>query len=223
MVTRRDGRFLTPITGDATVDHVTRRTNQAIRAVSESANATSLYGRALPSGAPATGQYLGWNGAAFVWATPAGGGSFAAAGDLSGSSTSQTVVGIRGLGVPSPTTSGTALTYVGGSLVWQTPSGGGSGFAFKATTVTSTYTIGTSEVGTPVDSSGGSFTVTLPASPTNNETHLLSDVSGACGLNPVTLSGGVANINGGASVVMAAAWGTLWVVYVSAAGMWKTV
>lgn len=53
-----------------------------------------------------------------------GSGSFTAAGDLSGSSTTQTVIGIRGISVPTPTVG--YPHYNGTSIVWDVP---GSGFA----------------------------------------------------------------------------------------------
>lgn len=48
----------------------------------------------------------------------------------------------------------------------------------------------------PVDSTGGSFTVLLPAVATLSQTHTVTDVTGQAGANPVTLSGNGNNING---------------------------
>lgn len=65
-----------------------------------------------PSG---TNTVLSYNGSTCSWSAPSGG--FTAGGDLSGSASSQTVVGIRGTSVPSPSTG--YLQYNGSSLVWN--------------------------------------------------------------------------------------------------------
>lgn len=64
-----------------------------------------------------SGEFLG--NTPLGCATPSGGssGGFTAGGDLSGSSFSQTVIGIRGDGVPTPSSG--ALTWNGGGLGWN--------------------------------------------------------------------------------------------------------
>ena len=67
-----------------------------------------------PTRLPAGSGYLHWNGSAFVYDTPTSG--FTAGGDLSGSSTSQQVIGLQGKSLPSP-----SLGYLfdnGSTLSW---------------------------------------------------------------------------------------------------------
>jgi hypothetical protein len=73
------------------------------------------------------GYILTWDGYAFI-PSPALSGSFSAGGDLTGSDTNQTVIGIQGVLVSSgaPTT-GQVLTAISGtSANWQTPAPGSS-------------------------------------------------------------------------------------------------
>lgn len=87
-----------------------------------------LQGTVVLSGTPSTGQVLtATSGSAANWQTPSSG-SFTAAGDLSGTSSSQTVVGIRGNSVPAPSGTNTFLEWNGSSLVWASGGGGGSGY-----------------------------------------------------------------------------------------------
>lgn len=62
--------------------------------------------------------------------------------------------------------------------------------------VTSAYVILATEGIIPVDSTGGSFIVSLPALATLSETHTVTDVTGQAGANPVTLDGNGNNISG---------------------------
>ena len=52
-----------------------------------------------------------------------GGGGFTAGGDLSGTSTDQTVIGIRGVSVPNPSGSNTTLIYNAGAFTWGASTG----------------------------------------------------------------------------------------------------
>lgn len=81
-----------------------------------------LQGIPLPT-PTGTNTYLNWNGSIFSWGTVSGGGSFTAGGDLTGSSSAQTVIGIRGHSVPAPSGSNNFLNWNGSSLSWITVSG----------------------------------------------------------------------------------------------------
>lgn len=98
----------------------------------------------------------------------------------------------------------------------------GAPFATQ-TAKTANYTILSSERDIPVDSSAGVFTVTLPASPGDSQSHTITDVSGACGGYTVTVGGGGANIGGMSSFAMSEAGATLTVKYCAAFTRWLIV
>jgi hypothetical protein len=88
-----------------------------------------LQTKAVAATAPTDGQVLTYNNGLSQWepATPSGGG-FTAGGDLSGSSSNQTVVGLQTKAVAATApTDGQVLTYNNGLSQWEpaTPSGGG--------------------------------------------------------------------------------------------------
>jgi hypothetical protein len=97
---------------------------------STSQNVIGIQGRPISSTAPTTGQVLEYNGSQWIPTTIAAGG-FTAGGDLSGSSTSQTVIGIEGVPLPSLTVG--YLNYTGTAFAFTTlpsslpPSGAASG------------------------------------------------------------------------------------------------
>lgn len=83
-----------------------------------------IQGNPISSTAPTLNQILQWNGSAWVPATIATGG-FTAAGDLSGTSSSQTVVGIRSVPVSNTApTNGQVLSYNGTQWAPAAPAGG---------------------------------------------------------------------------------------------------
>jgi len=90
-------------------------------------------------------------------------------------------------------------------IVSKEPSGGGGGGGGTGLTVTSTktsnYTAGVNEE-VPVDPTGGSFNLTLPASPTHGDKVRTTDVSGIASTNPVSVLRNGNNINGVASDVL---------------------
>jgi hypothetical protein len=98
------------------------------------ATVVGLKGQTIPTLASG---WLQWNGSALVWSTPPG--AFTAGGDLSGTNTSQTVIGIQGRAVASTApTNGQVLEWNNGASQWQPtnlPSGTsvtGSGFWHSA-------------------------------------------------------------------------------------------
>lgn len=122
------------------------------------------------------------NGAAYVGIplSGGGGGGFTAGGDLSGSSTSQTVIGLRGISLPSAATG--YLYYNGIAYTYQTPAGAG--------TVTTT--------GSPI--SGQLTKFSGPTSITNaNATDLLTAMQSATNCN---LSGYAASPQAGGCIAV---------------------
>ena len=88
---------------------------------------SGLQGRPISNLPPITGQVLTWNGSVWIPETSGGGGGgFTAGGDLSGTSTNQTVIGIHGDPVPPPNGTNTVLIWSGSAFSWTTVGGGGS-------------------------------------------------------------------------------------------------
>lgn len=92
------------------------------------ATVVGIKGQTVPT--LATG-YLQWTGSAFAWSTPAG--AFTAAGDLSGSSSTQTVIQLQGRPFASTApTSGQVISWNGSTWLPSSPASGssvtGSGF-----------------------------------------------------------------------------------------------
>lgn len=116
-------------------------------------------------------QQFQWDGTKWVALLNAGvGGGFTAGGDLSGTSTSQTVIGIQTKAVPAPLSG--YLHYNGTSFVWDTPAGSGGGITLGGDlggTTTSQTVIGiqTKAVPTPVSGylhyNGSAFVWDTPA------------------------------------------------------------
>ena len=143
-----------------------------------------------PSG---TNTVLQYSGSALSWvAAPSG---FTAGGDLSGTSTSQTVAKIDGYTLQNPgtATSGQVLTYSSGALNWTTPSSGGG--ASNIVTVTGP---GPTTLSTPTTaityvllnpSSPSSYTIILPSvSSSSGFTIIFKDQDGyASSTNPVSI------------------------------------
>lgn len=75
--------------------------------------------------------------------------------------------------------------------------GGGSGGMTVVATKTANYTASANEV-VPVDSSGGAFTITLPASPSTQDRVIIVDVGKACATNNVTVARNGNTIDGNA-------------------------
>lgn len=144
-------------------------TLQQMTAAISAAGAATYVGTTAPA-SPANGQlwfnsadlqtYIWWNdGTSSQWTaivnqigSGSGGGGFTAGGDLSGSPTSQTVVGIQTK--PVPALAAGYLHYNGSAFVWDTPAGGGGGIT--------SITAGTGLTGGTITTSG---TIALAANP----------------------------------------------------------
>ena len=80
----------------------------------------AIQGNPIQNIAPTTGQVLTWNSGGYWY--PAVSSGFTASHDLSGSATSQTVIGIQGKSVPTPSGTNTILSWSGTALSWTTGS-----------------------------------------------------------------------------------------------------
>jgi hypothetical protein len=99
-----------------------------------------------------------------------------------------------GTGLTSPGTSGNILTSNGSAWVSQIPAAGG----IKYTTVkTANYTAAAND-GVQTNTSGGVFTVTLPASPTVGDQVIVTDSSGSWATNNLTVGRNGSTIEGAA-------------------------
>lgn len=90
----------------------------------------------------------------------------------------------------------------------------------STTAQTANYTVLAADIDVPVDSTTGPFTVTLPASPTEAETHTVSDVTGGCGGSPVTVAGNGHNIGSSANFNMGEAYCRGTFKYNATKGIW---
>ena len=146
------------------------------------------------NGSAQDGYVLTWvNASSQYQALPAAGG-FTAGGDLSGSSSSQTVIKLQGNAVQSgangASQDGYVLTWVNGSSQYQA----------KPTNVLTTqvksgaYSVLATDGDILCDLSGAAFTVTLLASPVTGEKHTFKDYKGNAATNPLTIAGNGNNI-----------------------------
>lgn len=87
-----------------------------------------------------------------------------------------------GPGALSNVTIGANLTFVGGTLSATGGGGGGTTYIYK----TSNYTAANNE-GVLTDTTGGAFTVTLPATPSTGYQVIVADAGGAWGTNNLTV------------------------------------
>lgn len=90
-------------------------------------------------------------------------------------------------------------------------------------TKTNTAVIGSAERAVGTDTTGGRWTLFLPALPTANEDHVISDVAGAWDTNPLTIHGNGVNILGAASYTATGRWNSLWFSYNSFANIWVVI
>ena len=85
-------------------------------------NVVGLRGRSISAEAPEDGYVLTWNDGYSAWeaAAPSGGGGFTAGGDLTGTSSSQTVAKINGITLSGTPSVGQVLTATSASAAnWQ--------------------------------------------------------------------------------------------------------
>jgi hypothetical protein len=133
----------------------------------------------------------------------------------------QTGAGATGF-VPAPTVSGEALTWNGSSIAWA--AGAAAGITYLA--VSTNYTAANNE-GVLTDTSGGAFTVTLPATPATGAQVVVADAGSSWGTNNLTVGRNGSTIGGlaenlvcditGASVQFVYD-GTTWEVYAQIGG-----
>jgi hypothetical protein len=82
------------------------------------------------------------------------------------------------------------------------------------------YTILVSDMIIAANSSS-SHTITLPATPSNGEVHVIKDITGTAGTNNITISGNGNNIDGSSSKLIATNYGNMRVTFIGTA--WFTI
>jgi len=80
------------------------------------------------------------------------------------------------------------------------------GAILPSTTKTANYTLVGSDARIYVDSSAGAFTLTLPASPTNDKEYEIIDSVGSCNSNSVTIDGNGNNIIGNSTYLLSTSY-----------------
>ena len=114
--------------------------------------------------------------------------------DLTSQVTGTLPVGNGGTGLTAPGTSGNILTSNGAAWTSAAPVAGGVTYVTK----TATYTTQNLE-GVLADTSGGAFTVNLPASPSTGDQCIIADSGGAFGSNNLTTGRNGSTIEGTAA------------------------
>jgi hypothetical protein len=87
------------------------------------------------------------------------------------------------------------------------------GFRRGVTSVTDTYTILVTDDVIAVGTLASAKTLTLPASPTAGDTHVIKDIVGECATRNITIAPAAGNIDGAANFVMNINYQAVTVVY----------
>lgn len=90
-------------------------------------------------------------------------------------------------------------------------------------TKTSNYVVNVTDKSIPVDTTSGSVTITLPASPSDGESHLISDVGGLAATNNIIVNGNGRNIIGSSTYVITGPYNTLEVAYHAGKNIWVII
>ena len=96
-----------------------------------------------------------------------------------------------------------------------------SGFARQTASKNADYSAGVDDLALDIDSSSGVVTVTLIASPTDGQTHIISKADSSS--NNVTISGNGKNINGAASISFNTQYTGRMLIYMGGAGEWRAL
>lgn len=178
VATTTSGTLATAFQNGSTVDGITLATNDIILLKDQSSGQENGVYKVNASGSPT--RHIYYNSDAEI--RP---------------STIQVKEGTENGGKLFRLTNTTAITINTTSLVY-TEVGAQSGGMTVTSIKTSAYSVGANEV-VPVDSTGGSFTLTLPAFPSSGDRFRVPDVGGSAGTNPITIARNGNNINGAAS------------------------
>ncbi len=95
------------------------------------------------------------------------------------------------------------------------------GLRVAVTAITTNYTVLVTDEVIAVGLTGAATTVTLPASPTSGDTYMVKDENGGAATRNITIAGNGKNIDGAASLVIAANFASRKVVYTGA--QWSVI
>jgi hypothetical protein len=177
-----------------------------------SATVIKLQTRAVSSTAPTDGYFLKWVQANNQWEpASAPSGSFTAGGDLSGSSSSQTVIAIQGRSVNSTApTDGYVLTWSQADSYWVPRL---TTNKLATAVISANYSVVTNDQLIAVDGTSGSITVTLPSSPAVGTRYIIKDQNGLATTNNIIISGNGNNIDGSSTFTIDENYGSITVVF----------
>jgi hypothetical protein len=166
------------------------------------------------------GYVLTWSNTDGYWkANPVvTGNTFIAAGDLSGTNISQTVIKIQGNPVQSGSLSGTqdgyVLTWVNSSNEWQAqPTNSSPSNRVNYSVVTTNYTLTSSDDTILVGVLSGSITLTLPASPVDKTKYIIKDQNGSATTYNIIIDGNGTNIDGASTFTINENYGSITLIY----------
>lgn len=100
-------------------------------------------------------------------------------------------------------------------------SGHETGFARATKSVSAAYSAGENDLYIDGTGGGGGITITLAASPKDGQTHKIAKADAGAGA--VTISGNGKNINGSATLALAAQYNSATIVYIGGAGEWRVI
>lgn len=95
------------------------------------------------------------------------------------------------------------------------------GFKRSTLSITSSTAIGAEQYWVDVDTTGGAVTVTLPLTPVDGETHVISKKN--AGANAITIDGNGKNVNGAASINFNTQYQGRLLSFVGAASEWRAL
>jgi hypothetical protein len=144
-----------------------------------------------------------------------GSGSASLIGDVTGFTTSTTVVKLQGNALQSGTLGssqdGYVLTWVNGSSQYQPKPTNASNFVINR--VTTSYPVVASDQIISIGTTSGPISITLPASPILGKWFIIKDAAGLASSNNITIVGNGHNIDGAATLILNLNYQALNVVY----------
>jgi hypothetical protein len=199
-----------------TVNQASQNLGGDLSGTTASATVIGLQNKSVSNASPTNGEVLTWSTGSNMWVPMVASGSgFAAGGDLSGTSISQTVIGIKGiaLNVAIPTIN--QMYYYGGTT-WDLINIGGLTSVKNITNADTPYTVLSTDVLISVDTTVTMIDVNLPSSPRTGTTIIVKDTFGNGNTNNISVHGNGNLIDGAVSFILGSNYSSLTVIFTSA-------